>query len=87
VYVDYDYSCGRCRYCLTGDQSLCSRYGVMGVDRDGGYAELVLAPERNLFPLPDNVSFHAAAATGSVYLTAYHMVFAKAKVRAGPACW
>jgi NADPH:quinone reductase-like Zn-dependent oxidoreductase len=83
VYVHYDFSCGRCRYCLTGDESLCSQYGVMGVDHDGGYAELVLTPERNLFPLPDNVSFRAAAATGSVYLTAYHMVFAKAQVHAG----
>jgi NADPH:quinone reductase-like Zn-dependent oxidoreductase len=55
----------------------------MGVDRDGGYAELVVAPERNLFPLEDSVSFAAAAAAGSVYLTAYHMLFARAGLRAG----
>lgn len=83
VYVHYDFSCGRCRYCLAGDESLCERYGVMGVDHDGGYAELVVAPEPNLFLLDDSVSFRAAAAAGSVYLTAYHMVFAKAGVRAG----
>ena len=83
VYVHYDYSCGRCRECLSGDESLCAEYGIMGVDHDGGYAELVLAPERNLFVLDDDVSFQAAAAAGSVYLTAYHMVFAKAGVRAG----
>jgi NADPH:quinone reductase-like Zn-dependent oxidoreductase len=83
VYVHYDFSCGRCRYCLAGDESLCARYGVMGVDHDGGYAELVVAPERNLFLLDDRVSFRVAAAAGSVYLTAYHMLFAKAGVRAG----
>src|SRR6201992_3849378 len=83
VYVHYDFSCGRCRYCLAGDESLCESYGVMGVDHDGGYAELVVAPERNLFALDDRVSFTAAAAAGSVYLTAYHMLFAKARVRAG----
>jgi NADPH:quinone reductase-like Zn-dependent oxidoreductase len=83
VYVHYDYSCGRCRYCLAGDESLCAEYGVMGVDHDGGYAEFVVAPERNLFPLDDRISFSAAAAAGSVYLTAYHMVFAKARVQAG----
>jgi NADPH:quinone reductase-like Zn-dependent oxidoreductase len=83
VYVHYDFSCGRCRHCLEGDESLCADYGVMGVDHDGGYAELVVAPERNLFALDDRVSFHAAAAAGSVYLTAYHMLFAKAEVRAG----
>jgi 2-desacetyl-2-hydroxyethyl bacteriochlorophyllide A dehydrogenase len=83
VYVHYDYSCGRCRYCLAGEESLCSRYGLMGVDHDGGYAELVLAPERNVFCLDDGVTFQAAAAAGSVYLTAYHMVFAKARVAPG----
>jgi NADPH:quinone reductase-like Zn-dependent oxidoreductase len=83
VYVHYDFSCGRCRYCLAGDESLCDRYGVMGVDHDGGYAELVIAPHRNLFALDESVSFQAAAAAGSVYLTAYHMLFAKAGVRAG----
>ena len=83
VYVHYDYSCGRCRHCLIGDESLCAQYGIMGVDHDGGYAELVLAPEHNLFALDDDVSFEAAAAAGSVYLTAYHMLFAKAGIRAG----
>lgn len=83
VYVHYDYSCGRCRQCLTGDESLCAQYGIMGVDHDGGYAEFVLAPERNLFAIEDGVSFEAAAAAGSVYLTAYHMLFAKAGIRAG----
>jgi NADPH:quinone reductase-like Zn-dependent oxidoreductase len=83
VYVHYDYACGRCRHCLIGDESLCAQYGIMGVDHDGGYAELVLAPEHNLFALDDDVSFEAAAAAGSVYLTAYHMLFAKAGIRAG----
>src|SRR5437763_5330520 len=83
VYVHYDYSCGRCRYCLAGEESLCSQYGLMGVDHDGRYAEFVLAPERNVFRLDENVTFQSAAAAGSVYLTAYHMVFAKARVRPG----
>jgi NADPH:quinone reductase-like Zn-dependent oxidoreductase len=83
VYVHYDYSCGRCRHCLVGDESLCAQYGVMGVNHDGGYAELVLAPERNLFVLDDGASLHDAAAAGSVYLTAHHMLFARGRVRAG----
>jgi NADPH:quinone reductase-like Zn-dependent oxidoreductase len=67
---------------LIGDESLCQQYGLMGVDHDGGYAELVTAPERNLFVLDDRVSFEQAAAAGSVYLTAHHMVFAKAGLSA-----
>ncbi|MGH3033837.1 MAG: zinc-binding dehydrogenase [Gaiellaceae bacterium] len=83
VYVHYDYSCGRCEWCLAGEEALCPEYAVMGVNRDGGYAELVLAPVRNLFALDDRVSFETAAAAGSVYLTAYHMLFARGALRAG----
>jgi NADPH:quinone reductase-like Zn-dependent oxidoreductase len=83
VYVHYDYSCGRCAYCLEGDEAACAGYEVMGVQRDGGYAELVLAPARNIFPLPDGLDARTAAAAGSVYLTAYHMLFARAGLRAG----
>jgi NADPH:quinone reductase-like Zn-dependent oxidoreductase len=83
VYVHYGFSCGRCEYCLEGDEAACAEYGVMGVDRPGGYAELVVAPVRNLFRLPDSVSFPIAAAAGSVYLTAYHMLFSRAGLRPG----
>ena len=83
VYVHYDYSCGRCPYCLEGDEAACAEYEVMGVQRDGGYAELVLAPARNIFPLPDGLDARTAAAAGSVYLTAYHMLFARAGLRPG----
>jgi NADPH:quinone reductase-like Zn-dependent oxidoreductase len=83
VYVHYDFSCGRCPYCLEGDEAACADYGVMGVNRPGGYAERIVAPVRNLFSLPDGVSFETAAAAGSVYLTAYHMLFARAGLRPG----
>jgi NADPH:quinone reductase-like Zn-dependent oxidoreductase len=83
VYVHYDFSCGRCPYCLEGDEAACADYGVMGVNRPGGYVERVVAPARNLFALPDAVSLETAAAAGSVYLTAYHMLFARARLRAG----
>jgi NADPH:quinone reductase-like Zn-dependent oxidoreductase len=52
VYVHYDYACGRCVWCRSGDESLCQRYEIMGVQHDGGYAELVRAPTANLFSLP-----------------------------------
>ncbi len=83
VYVHYDYSCGRCEFCLVGEESLCASYELMGVNRDGGYAELVVAPVRNLFPLGDRTSYEDAAAAGSVYLTAYHLLFSRARLRAG----
>ncbi len=82
VYVHYDYSCGRCIDCLAGDEASCAHYEVMGVQRDGGYAELVVAPAGNIFALPEGLSAQTAAAAGSVYLTAYRMLFARAGLRA-----
>jgi len=83
VYVHYDFSCGRCEFCLEGDEAACAQYQVMGVNRDGGYAELVASPVRNLFTVPDGLSLEHAAAAGSVYLTAYHMLFSRARLAAG----
>jgi NADPH:quinone reductase-like Zn-dependent oxidoreductase len=83
VYVHYDYSCGHCEFCLEGDETLCASYGCMGVTHQGGYAEFVVAPVGNLFSLGPSTSYEAAAAVGSVYLTAYHMVFARGQLRAG----
>ena len=82
VYVHYDYGCGRCVYCLEGDEASCAQYGVMGVNVDGGYAQLLVAPARNIFRL-DGLAPDVAAAAGSVYLTAYHMLFARAVLRPG----
>lgn len=58
-------SCGVCKYCRIGRETLCSglnnhRGGIIGVHRDGGYAEFVAVPARNLLPLPDAVSFEEA---------------------------
>jgi NADPH:quinone reductase-like Zn-dependent oxidoreductase len=75
VFVHCDFSCGRCEYCLEGDEAACAQYEVLGVSRDGGYAKYVVIPVRNAFSLADSLSFETAAAAGSVYLTAYHMLF------------
>jgi propanol-preferring alcohol dehydrogenase len=44
---------GECRYCRSGRENLCDSAEFTGYDRDGGYAELVVADERFCFPLPE----------------------------------
>jgi propanol-preferring alcohol dehydrogenase len=46
-------TCGRCRFCRRGDENLCVAPAFTGWDADGGYAELVTAPEDYLYELPD----------------------------------
>jgi propanol-preferring alcohol dehydrogenase len=50
------WTCGQCRFCLTGRENLCDRARFTGRDIDGGYAELALADERYCFPLPAGYS-------------------------------
>jgi alcohol dehydrogenase, propanol-preferring len=47
------WTCGECRYCLSGRENLCDRARFTGYHLDGGYAELVAADERFCFPVPE----------------------------------
>lgn len=65
VVVCNNVSCGNCKYCRIGRETLCQalnnhRGGMIGAHRDGGYAEFVTVPARNCLPLPDSISFEQA---------------------------
>jgi NADPH:quinone reductase-like Zn-dependent oxidoreductase len=77
------FGCGRCEQCLGGVESLCMTYQIRGEHCPGGYAELTVAPEAHVFPLPAGLSFDEAAAFPLVFLTAWHMLVARAAVRPG----
>jgi len=49
----------------------------------GGYAELVVCPAANAIPLPEGFSFQEAAAFPLVFLTAWHMLVTRARLRLG----
>ena len=55
------WTCGECRYCLSGRENLCDRARFTGYDIDGGYAELTVADERFCFPIPAGYSDEQAA--------------------------
>lgn len=76
-------SCGRCRMCLAGEDNACREYRLLGYQVHGGYAERVRCPIVNLVPLPEHVGFEDAAAFPLVFLTAWHMLVARAALRAG----
>jgi len=50
------WTCGRCRYCLSGRENLCDLARFTGRDIDGGFAELTLGDERYCFALPEGYS-------------------------------
>ena len=54
-------SCGTCPWCAAGRTNLCSGYYTLGLQADGGLAELALSPARICLPVPDACSDDAAA--------------------------
>jgi propanol-preferring alcohol dehydrogenase len=55
------WTCGVCRYCLTGRENLCDQARFTGYTLDGGYAEYTKADQRFCFPLPAGYSDAEAA--------------------------
>jgi NADPH:quinone reductase-like Zn-dependent oxidoreductase len=76
-------SCGMCAACLDGRDNECPKYDVLGYRSDGGYAEFVKVPVQNLIAIPDSIGFVDAAAFPLTFLTAWHMLVTRAKLRAG----
>ena len=56
---------------------------MLGYRSDGGYAEIVKVPVQNLIAIPDSIGFVEAAAFPLAFLTAWHMLITRAKLRAG----
>jgi propanol-preferring alcohol dehydrogenase len=54
-------SCGSCEFCARGEDNLCPDFRATGRDAFGGYAALMVAPERSVFPIPEGFSDAEAA--------------------------
>jgi 2-desacetyl-2-hydroxyethyl bacteriochlorophyllide A dehydrogenase len=83
VAVQSNLFCGRCEFCGQGKESLCLHGMILGVQRHGGFAELVNVPVQALVRLPENVDDRMAAALTLAGSTAMHMLTARAEVKSG----
>lgn len=73
--------CGRCEFCQRGDTALCVRIQFLGEHRDGTFAQWVGLPAAQVFPKPTHLNFTEAAALGVNHLTAWRMLFSKARLQ------
>ncbi|HEX7862912.1 MAG TPA: zinc-binding dehydrogenase [Verrucomicrobiae bacterium] len=81
VAIQSNLFCGSCEYCLKGDESICLNGKLLGVDRDGGFAEFVAVPARSLVRIPAGVEFTASAALTLAGSTAMHMLTNRTEIR------
>jgi alcohol dehydrogenase, propanol-preferring len=65
--------CGTCEQCLSGRHNICDiEPGQLGFNMDGGDAEYVAVPARNLVPVPAEVDLATAAVLTCAGMTAVH---------------
>lgn len=81
VAVNFYVTCGMCRFCREGRDTLCPEVRQHGFSRDGGFAEYLKTPAVNLCKVPDNVPLEQACILGDAVATSYHAVTKRAQVR------
>lgn len=83
VVINTNVGCGRCEFCVNGQDNLCANWHLLGETTDGTCAEYVSLPAPQLLRLPETTSFEQAAAAGLVYQTAWHSLITRGQIRAG----
>lgn len=75
--------CGTCEYCRLGRGNICPHLKMPGNHLDGGFAEYVRIPARDLVPLPGSLDLARSAVIADALTTPYHAVVRRARVQSG----
>ncbi len=82
VCVHFYITCGHCRWCMNGRETLCENFGgYVGAAIDGGFAEYAKLPERNVLLIPDGVGFAEAGITTDAVATNWHVFKERCKTK------
>lgn len=76
-------TCGDCEFCRAGEVTVCPEHQIIGEHMNGGLAQYMLAPARNLIAKPKRLSHIEVAALPVVAGTAWHMLITVARLAAG----
>mgnify|MGYP001616382652 CR=1 FL=1 len=76
-------ACGSCYACREGREVLCLNAEVLGINRDGAFADFVTLPATCLLPLPQPVPFTVGAILADAVSTAYRAVVGRGALRSG----
>jgi NADPH:quinone reductase-like Zn-dependent oxidoreductase len=63
---------GKCDMCLSGLDMICRNGGLISVITNGGFAEYIDVPQRNVFKIPDYMDWDLAASLPVTALTPFH---------------
>ncbi len=81
VIISPGQPCFECEFCRMGEESTCVNWKIFGGHTQGAFAEYAAVPAKHVIPKPKTISFEDAAAFPLAYLTAWHMLIGRAKLR------
>jgi propanol-preferring alcohol dehydrogenase len=77
-------TCGRCRKCQTGRETICENFiGYLGIQTPGGYAEYTTVPEANLVELPESIPFSHGSILANAVGTPLHAFTKRMRLQPG----
>ncbi|HKU84326.1 MAG TPA: alcohol dehydrogenase catalytic domain-containing protein [Candidatus Nitrosocosmicus sp.] len=65
---------GICKYCMNNHQMLCENGGMIGISRNGGFAEYIIVPKQNIIKIPDELDWELASSLPIAGLTAFNAI-------------
>ncbi|MCY0859397.1 MAG: zinc-binding dehydrogenase [Sulfolobaceae archaeon] len=74
---------GKCYWCKNGYENLCDNLGVVGRDLSGSYAEYVVVPAKNVYPMPKNLDYYQASTIQLALITAWHALTKRVSIKEG----
>jgi L-iditol 2-dehydrogenase len=75
--------CGECCFCRKGNTNLCLNGNCIGEEIDGGYSKYVCASQKQVFALPDNLSFEEGTLLADPLPTIIYALRSKANINLG----
>ena len=76
-------TCGQCENCRRGRENICNNMLMVGNNIDGGYAEFIVVPAKDLIPVPKHLDLANCSIIADALSTPYHAVVNRGEIKPG----
>ncbi len=83
VTVNPFLTCGKCINCISGSSQICLSRRVIGIHAEGGLAEFLRVPSKNLVHLPESIPFDQGGIAVDAVATPFHAVTKRGGLKPG----
>lgn len=76
-------TCGSCENCRRGRENICNNMLMIGNHINGGYAEFIVVPAKDLIPVPKSLNLQNCSIIADALSTPYHAVVNRGEIKPG----